>query len=788
MFIRKSLIAISVGSALSTNAINAEELQQDKEARSIEVIEVRAQKRAQNVQHVGISVTAFSGDDLRSMGITQSNEVAAQVPNVTIANNGGSDGLPLFFIRGVGLTDFSNANSGPIAIYSNDVYLKAPRSQNFALFDIENVEILKGPQGTLFGRNTSGGAILFSSVKPTEDFEGNINVNAGSFGTYAVEGGIGGEIADDLLVRVAGRYSKSEGYQENAFTGESQAQPEKWALRSTFLYQATDNLKVTAIIEAGSKDGSNVPSKFRGLINPNTGGTCTPEETLTYTCANALGYVAQSDDLLKINNNLVLDHTEEYNSGTLRLDWDISDNISFASISNHLSLEAFQADDTDGGPTQILELFLEEESNQFTQEFQLLGQYDDSSWVLGGYYLKDSAKADHDYELLQMFAPIFSQIPTGTPIEDAQAALGPIFGLTGTTGIFNEIYDQEVESMSIFGQYELRFTDKWNLTLGARYTDEKTTMKLDTIFHATLLPIDVTGDGVEDIMWSGSSHVVALDDEISDSNLSGKIGLDYFLDDNIMFYGSISTAFKAPGFNTSAVFSENEAKSFDSEEMTAVEFGVKSDLLDNQLRINASIFNYDYDNMQVYTSRTTESGVPARFIDNAAKGVYQGAELEVIAMLTENLRVQMGLSYIDAELQDFFSEKGVDPETGEQIIEDLSGATTAFTPETSANIMLNHYWELASGELDLQVDYSWQDEVYHNTDNTEYKKTPSYGLLNSRLMWTNGEGNLSVSIWAKNIADERYISYTSGLEAFGILNDSIGMPRTVGASVSYSFD
>jgi iron complex outermembrane receptor protein len=559
-------------------------------------------------------------------------------------------------------------------------------------------------------------------------------------------------------------------------------------LRSTFLYQATDDLHITSIVEGGAKDGDNIANKLRGIIDPQTGETCSSEKSRTYTCADILGQIAESKDITEVNNNLVMDHKEDFLSATVRLDWQLSDNISLVSISNHMALEAFQADDTDASPLQLLELFLDEESKQFTQEFQLLGQYDDTSWVLGAYYLKDSAKANHDYAIFQEFAPILDSLSLSLSPEQAQEALGDLYGLAGSTGVFNEIYDQEVESLSIFGQYERRFNEKWNLTLGIRYTDEKSTMKLDTALDASFLPYDVSGDGIEDIFLRGEIPVVAQDEEVSDSNVSGKIGLNYQLQDNILLYSSISTAFKAPGFNTSAVFSQNEAQSFDSEEMTAVEFGIKSDLLDNQLRINASIFTYDYKDMQVYTTRTTDSGVPARFIDNAAKGEYQGAELEVITMLTDDLRLQVGLSYIDVELKNFLNVKGIDPISGEAILEDLSGVTTAFTPEKSANIMLNYYWEIAEGELDWQVDYNWQDDVFHSTANDPYAMTEAYGLLNTRLMWTNSEGNLSLSAWAKNITDEKYISYSSELASFGLMNDLAGLPRTFGVSVSYNFE
>jgi len=750
----------------------------------LEEVLVTAQKREQSMQDVGIAVTALTGDTMRTLGINESNEVAAQIPNMIINNQGGPDGLPLFFIRGVGLTDFSNANSGPVAIYVNDVYIKAPRAQNFSIFDVERLEVLRGPQGTLFGRNTTGGAVLFSTRKPTDELEANARVDIGNYGTYTAEGGLGGPITDNLSGRIAGRYTTSDGYIDNLTTGDTQPESDRWSARGTLVYTPTDTLDITTYIEGGDKDGLSNANKFRGLLDPGSGELCSPKQTYNFQCTDAFGQTSATDDLHDMENNLVEDQTEEYLSITMRVNWELNDSMSFASITNYLDLEAYQPDDTDGSPMQLVELFLDEESDQFSQEFQLLGSGEKSNWVIGAYYLTDNAKASHDYALLQEFAPIFESIPVDTPVDAAQEALGGLYGLAGSTGVFRETYDQDGETWAIFGQYEYDLTEQFHLTIGLRYTEEETDIVLDTIFNANLFPVDENGDGMDDYFVRGGVPVVAQDETVSDENLSGKLGLDYRPTDDLLIYASYSTAFKAPGFNTSAIFSSDEAQPFKSEEITSYELGFKADLVDGTLRVNGAVFYYDYEDMQVFTSRITESGVPARFIDNAAEGEYRGAELEITALPMDGLYLQLGMGYIDAELNEFFTEDR-DPETGELVIEDFSGAIPANTPDWTFNALARYEWNIFDGVGAVQADYSWQDDVFHTTDNSPYRATEAYGQLGARISWLSEQSGLEIVLWGRNLTDEDERSYSSDLSFVGLMNDTVLPPRTYGVSLSY---
>ena len=214
--------------------------------------------------------------------------------------------------------------------------------------------------------------------------------------------------------------------------------------------------------------------------------------------------------------------------------------------------------------------------------------------------------------------------------------------------------------------------------------------------------------------------------------------------------------------------------------------GFKADLLDGALRVNGAVFHYDYEDMQVFTSRITESGVPARFIDNAAEGEYEGVELEITALPAEGLYLQLGMGYIDAELNEFFTEDR-DPETGDLVLEDFSGATPAMTPEFTFNALARYEWPVLGGNGAAQVDYSWQDGVFHTTDNSPYRATDSYGLVGARLSWSTSDNGLEVALWGRNLSDEEYPTYASDLSFVGLMNDTVSMPRTYGVSLAYNF-
>jgi iron complex outermembrane receptor protein len=736
-------------------------------ATGIEEIVVTAQRREQDLQDVAIAVSAFSGENLRERGIVQSNRIGAQIPNLAIGTNGGPDGTPSVVIRGVGLSDFSDANSGPIGIYVDDVYLKALRAQNFALFDLERLEVLRGPQGTLFGRNTTGGAVQYHSRKPGADPEARLTVEAASDATYTGEVAVGGALGANVAGRLAARYVDSDGWMSNGWLDEANDY-EKLSWRGALAFDPTDALSILLKYEYGRSDGNAFPVKGRGLLDPTDGSACSAGRVDAYECANALGYIEGDDDRTRARNDFE-DRTEtDYRSGLLRLDWQLSDAITLTSISAWVAVDTHQGEDSDGSPAGILNVILDSEGEQYSQEFRLSGASAAVNWVAGVYWLDDHNEGTPHFALFPELVPVAE----AGLLDDATAA---------AVGSFTSLYDQDTTSAAAFAHLEYALTERLDLTVGARYTDEQAEAELVTLATFPAYPI---APGVQ--VPLADVPVVTMDDDIGDSNVSWKLGLDFSPRDGLMLYASASTGFTAGGFNTSAVIEQFQAVPFDPEEITAWEVGLKSRAFEERLQVNVALFRYDYDDMQVFTDVVTASGVSGRLVQNAASGEMQGAELELTALPAQGLMLQFTAGYVDSELSDF-STQTFDPAAGAVVTVDLSGNTTALTPEWNYSALVRYAWPLAGGEASAQLAWNWQDAVFFSTDNTPGVAQDAYGLLDARVAWDAPEDRWQLSLWGRNLLDEDYLSFSSNLAPFGLYQDYGPQPRSIGISGTLNF-
>jgi iron complex outermembrane receptor protein len=752
-----TLLSALLGAALATP-------HRAQSSEGIEEIVVTAQRREQDLQDVAIAVSAFSGENLRERGIVQSNRIGAQIPNLAIGTNGGPDGTPSVVIRGVGLSDFSDANSGPIGIYVDDVYLKALRAQNFALFDLERLEVLRGPQGTLFGRNTTGGAVQYHSRKPGRDPEARVTVEAASDATYTGEVAMAGALGTNVAGRIAARYVDSDGWMSNSWLDETNDY-EKLSWRGTLAFDPTEELSILLKYEYGRSDGNSFPVKGRGLLDPLDGSTCTAGRVDAYQCANALGYVEGDDDLLRARNDFE-DRTEtDYRSGLLRLDWQLSDAITLTSISAWVGVDTHQGEDSDGSPAGILNVILDSEGEQVSQELRLAGASAGVNWVTGVYWLDDHNEG----------TPFFALFPELVPLAEA----GYLDDSTAAAvGSFTSLYDQDTTSAAAFAHLEYALTETLDLTVGGRYTDEQVDAELMTLATFPAYPV---APGVQ--VPLADFPVVTMDDDIGDSNVSWKIGLDFSPREDLMVYASAGTGFTAGGFNTTAVIEQFQAVPFDSEEIIAWEFGLKSRAFDERLQVNAALFRYDYDDMQVFTDIVTSSGVSGRLVQNAASGEMQGAELELIALPAQGLTVQFTAGYVDSELSDF-STQTFDPAAGAVVTVDLSGNTTALTPEWNCSALVRYAWAMAGGEASAQLAWSWQDSVFFSTDNTPGVAQDAYGLLDARIAWDAPQDRWQLALWGRNLLDEDYRSYSSNLAPFGLYQDYGPQPRSIGVTAT----
>lgn len=736
----------------------------------IEEVVVTAQKRQQSLQDVAIAVTAFSGETLENQGITQSNQIGAQVPNLAIATNGGPDGAPVFYLRGVGLNDFSSANSGPIGVYQDEVYLKNLWAQNFALFDLSRVEVLRGPQGTLFGRNTTAGALLFQSRGPSDTFNGRLGLKYASFDTVTTDLALGGPLADGVSGRMALQYTATAGPTENRFSGHESPDTEKWSYRGALRFDLGEDLSLRAKYQGGRKRGTSGATKARGLLDPGGGQMCSVYQVDNYRCASVLGRVDTDDDKQHAANDFEPGLDTQYNALMLRLDWQLSDAVALTAISAYDRTEARLGEDADGTVDDILTVAFDDRAEQLSQELRLAGTGDVSNWVLGVYYLYDQTEGESHAGVLGELAPFVLLPEAVTGISDADTQT--ILDATAT-------FEQVTDSYAVFGQYERDLGDALRFTGGLRYTHEKIEMNdYQTVADFPGLPL---APGVR-VPLTGVP-LVNYSDSIRDDNVSGKIGLDYAFTENLLVYGTVSTAFKAGGFNSALLTDSLQARPFDVENVIAYELGLKSTVWDGRLRFNAAAFYYDYQDAQVFTNITSSTGTPARLVVNAPKSEMQGFEAELVALPAAGLTVQMGLGYVDAQLNEFRTEEQLP--NGDILLTDLSGNTTPVTPKWSFSTLLSYQWHINAGTLEAAVDYNWQDAIHFSTDNVAGLGQSAYGLVNARQSFTSADLAWELAVWARNLTDEEYRTWSSDVSDFGVYSDYWGVPRSVGVDFTY---
>ncbi len=720
-------------------------------------IVVTAQRREQNLQDVPVAVTAFSGDAMADLGIQSSSDIAGVVPNLEIGLPAGEGNQPLIYIRGVGLADTNSNNAGPNGVYVDEVYIASPGAQTFQLFDLDRVEVLKGPQGTLYGRNATGGAINFITAKPSKDFQAQASLSYGSFDTITGEAAIGGPISDAARFRISGTGTHSNGYVHNLFTGRRENGQGSFALRGQFALDVTDNFDALINVHGGKVDVRAPQYRSLGLLDPATGFTtpCAPDAIQANQCGYVLGYVSPEgfyDGNYDKSERLVVK-----NWGTsARLNWEL-DGVTITSITAYDWNDKIHREDSDASPAALLHIDYGVRSKAITQELRLSGSGDGVSWVGGAYYLHEKLTQNQTGDL-------FRDLRVLTP--DGGADTG---GVTtgGAPVLFSRtLNSQTTDAMAIFGQVEVELAPRLRATAGARYNFER------KHFTATAQLEDDVIDGTP--IPGGILPLYAFDHRKSFENMSFKVGLDYDLADDVMAYASISTGFKSGGFNGGFLSFDpteaaRQAQPFDEETLTAYEIGLKSTLFDRRLRFNAAAFYYDYKDLQLYTLINT-GAIPLSLLDNAANATIYGAEFEVIAKPADRFDITLNLGLLDTEVKDFVTATA-----------DYSGNRLALSPTVTFSGAANYEVPVSDKlAIALQPSASYRSGQYFSADNNPLLKQKGYWLLGGRIALKDEDGRWEAAVFGRNLTRKKYINYAVDLTDFGFIEQFRGEPRMFG--------
>ncbi|MGH6651612.1 MAG: TonB-dependent receptor [Sphingopyxis sp.] len=757
--LRISIALLSMISASMPAAAQA----QDTAAASDEGIGdivVTAQRREQNLQDVPVAVTAFSGDTIADLGIRSSADIAGVVPNLEIGLPGGEGNQPLIYIRGVGLADTNSNNAGPNGVYVDEVYVSSPGAQTFQLFDLDRVEVLKGPQGTLYGRNATGGAINFITAKPGKDFQARASLSYGSFDTISGEAAIGGPISDHARFRISGTGTHSNGYVHNLLTGRRENGQGSFALRGQLALDIADNLDALISVHGGRVDVRSPQYRSLGLLDPATGFTtpCAPDAIMANQCGNVFGYVSPEgfyDGNYNRSDRLVVK-----NWGTsVRLGWDLGP-VTLTSIAAYDRNDKLHREDTDASPNSILDIDYGVRSESFTQELRLSGSGGGLNWVAGVYYLGETLKQNQT-------ADLFAELRALTPDGGADTG-GATTG--GAPVLFSRTLNrQTTDATSIFGQIEIELMPALRATIGGRYNYER-----KRFTAAAQLEDDVI-DGTP--IPGGVLPLYAFNNRKSFKNASFKVGLDYDITEDVMTYASVSTGFKSGGFNGGFLSFDPaeaavQAQPFEEETLTAYEVGLKSTLLDRRLRFNAAAFYYDYKDLQLYTLINT-GAIPLTLLDNAANATIYGAEFELIAKPADRLDITLNLGLLDTEIKDFTSAGT-----------DFSGNRLALSPTVTFSGIANYEIPVSDGiALAFQPSVSYRSSQFFSADNSPLLEQKGYWLVGGRIALKDEDGRWEVALFGRNLTRKKYINYAVDLSDFGFIEQFRGEPRMFGVEL-----
>jgi iron complex outermembrane receptor protein len=719
-----------IGVSLALAAGNTAQAQ-DTEPQDQGEIVVTAAKRAERLQDVPMAVSAIGGDALQKSRVTSSDELVNKIPNLQLTSTVG-DNTPIFALRGVSMSDFSLNQASPVATYYDEVYKGNFAFLGIALYDLERVEVLRGPQGTLYGKNTTGGAVNFISRSPRlGEFEGYLTAGYGNYNRHEANGAINLPVGDNLAARVAFTFARADGWFKNQVPGKPDlASVREYGIRASILFEPTDGIRFTL---RGS-------TSFQ---NPyNYGIFAQPEATLRPGLSN-----------FQIESNIEERRHARTYSVALTGEFDLSETLMLTSITSWDKGSLSFYEDTDGTAGQLLEIPFVDRATQVSQDLRLTsdtgGPFD---FIVGLYFNREKVFNSTTFELGK---DIDSD---GLPgVTDADCAIGFPLGC-----LFRNNFNQVKKSYAIYTDVKYELTDRLTARGGLRFTRD---IGRQTDFESNAY-------GPNGVFVMNLIPPSALD--FATSNLSGKIGLDYKLGDHLL-YASYSRGYRARSFNAQAFFDPSELTIAEPEKVDAFEIGSKMQFANRAAMLNFAAFYYDYSNQQFINVDPTTA---AQTLLNIPKSRILGAELEFSYRLNSMVSLRLAAGVLDTKIQQG-SVSGVDVEGNR-----LSNAPS-LTLTGGLDLAL---FDNDAGRLSLHPEFSYASSQFFEVINVPRLEQKGYALLSGHIDYKSADDRWSASLWAKNLTNKLY--FTSRIDllgGFGFDYNHIGAPRTYGATVSVYF-
>ena len=700
----------------------------------LEEVVVTAQKREQSLQDVPISILAFTRDDLTTFKLENSNDLMNVTPGLYM-NGPYAHSNPKIVMRGLGTDDFTEHVNPTVGYYVDEVFLGSPVGMTIGLLDLERIEVLKGPQGTLYGRNTTAGAINFISRKPGDTFSANGKAGYGNFDAWEIEGAADLPLSENLKSRIAVKAYSRDGTTKNRKFEDTLNNEIYQQGRAQLLWTPTENLSALLILDAYFNQSDGLVTQQIAYL------------PIGVATADVLGYRdTDGDNFAGEYTRRGGDDTDAW-SATIKLDWDLGWG-EIKSVTGYRDIDLFKIHEPDATAASTFEVETFAEFEQLSQELRLHTEINERArLVAGAYYYTDKNDAEHFAFYLDLFGPTSSHwYPR-----------------------------QDTTSYAVFGNLEYDLTSRLSFFGGIRWTHEK--RKYDYFAQ------EVTVDSNDRPVRSGAyfTYVPESHREASWEDVAGEAGIRYAFSDDIMIYGKYSRGFKSGGFD-GLIFNPGELEPFDPEFVDAYEIGAKATLFGGRAQVNLAAYYYDVKDLQGSTEvpdPTNPTGSIVR-IENAAKAEIKGIELDITAQPIDNMILSLGLSVLDTEITSF-----------ETLGRDLSGGDLYSAPPINYNARASYNYDLANGgTVTPSVQVTFTDDMFFDIDNEAASRyrPGSYYLTDARLQYDAPGGRYSIALWSKNLFDEEYWYYAHALFISGVDVAYLGQPRMFGAEIAFNFD